>query len=150
MKQGKPARPWVIALVIVAGLAIIAGGWWNAERRAAKARETTAIAARMQAIVDEFQAGLPRQYAQGLVLDRVAFEGSNLVMTIRSTNRKASQAGPDLVQVAQAEKALMLPLCEQPDVLFLLARNVNITRRFVDGDGAEFFEITLTSADCAR
>ena len=39
---------------------------------------------------------------------------------------------------------------QQPDVLFLLARDVNITRRFVDNDGAEFFEITLTSADCAR
>jgi len=142
-----------VALVLVAGLAIIGGGWWFAEQRAAKARETVAIAARMQAIVDQFQQGLPRAYAPGLELQRVGFEGSDLVMTIRSLNRRLPADGatdPNLVQVAQAEKALMLPLCEQPDVLFLLARGVSIKRRFVDVDGKLFFEISLASADCTR
>ena len=147
---GQPAKPWVIALVLVAGLAIIGGGWWFAEQRAAKARETVAIAARMQAIVDEFQKGLPRPYAQGLELQRVEFEGSDLVTTIRSLNRRANPDDPAIGQVAQAEKALMLPLCDQPDVLFLLARGVVIKRRFVDMDGNRFFEIPLTSADCTR
>lgn len=149
--QGSPR--WVVALVLVAGLAIIGSGWWIAEQRAAKARETIAIAARMQAIVDQFQQGLPRAYAPGLELQRVAFEGSDLVMTIRSLNRRLPAEGsadPGLSQVAQAEKALMLPLCEQPDVLFLLARGVTIKRRFVDVDGKPFFEISLASADCTR
>jgi len=149
--QGSPR--WVVALVLVAGLAIIGGGWWFAEQRAAKARETVAIAARMQAIVDQFQQGLPRAYAPGLELQRVGFEGSDLVMTIRSLNRRLPADGatdPNLVQVAQAEKALMLPLCEQADVLFLLARGVSIKRRFVDVDGKLFFEISLASADCTR
>ena len=44
----------------------------------------------------------------------------------------------------------MLPLCEQADVLFLLARGVSIKRRFVDVDGKLFFEISLASADCTR
>lgn len=150
MKQGKPSPPWVIALVIVAGLAIIAGGWWNAERRAQKVRENSAFAQRVQSILDEFRQGLPREYAPGLMLDGIDFEGNNLVMTIRSTKRRADQPGPDLAQVAQAEKTLMLPLCDHPDVLFLLARDITITRRFVDATGARFFEITLTTADCAR
>lgn len=144
------ARPWVIAFVLTAGIAIIGGGWWLAENRAAKARETVAIAARMQSIVDEFQKGLPRPYAQGLELQRVAFEGSDLVMTIRSLNRRANPDDPAIGQVAQAEKALMLPLCDQPDVLFLLARGVVIKRRFVDMDDKRFFEISLASADCTR
>ena len=149
--QGSPN--WVIAFVLTAGIAIIGGGWWLAENRAAKARETVAIAARMQSIVDQFQQGLPRAYAPGLELQRVGFEGSDLVMTIRSLNRRLPADGatdPNLVQVAQAEKALMLPLCEQPDVLFLLARGVSIKRRFVDVDGKLFFEISLDSADCTR
>ncbi|KFL37310.1 hypothetical protein [Arenimonas donghaensis] len=144
---------WVIAIVLAAGIAIIGGGWWLAENRAAKARETVAIAARMQAIVDQFQQGLPRPYAPGLELQQVAFEGSDLVMTIRSLHRRRPADGttdPNLSQVAQAEKALMLPLCEQPDVLFLLARGVSIKRRFVDVDGKLFFDISLASADCTR
>ena len=147
---GQPAKPWVIALVIVAGLAIIGGGWWHAERRAAQARQTTAAAQRVQAILDEFRKDLPRAYAPGLVLQDVAFEGNDLVMTIRSLKRRADASDPGLAQVAQAEKSLMLPLCDQPDVLFLLARGVVIKRRFVDGDGGLFFEISLASADCAR
>lgn len=146
----KAGPRWLVPVVLVAGLAIIGGGWWFAEQRAAKARETVAIAARMQAIVDEFQKGLPRPYAQGLELQRVEFEGSDLVMTIRSLNRRANPEDPAIGQVAQAEKALMLPLCDQPDVLFLLARGVTIKRRFVDMDGRLFFEISLASADCTR
>tara|TARA_R110002020_G_scaffold37705_3_gene113671 strand:+ start:7878 stop:8327 length:450 start_codon:yes stop_codon:yes gene_type:complete len=146
----KAGPRWLVPVVLVAGLAIIGGGWWFAEQRAAKARETVAIAARMQAIVDEFQKGLPRPYAQGLELQRVEFEGSDLVMTIRSLNRRANPDDPAIGQVAQAEKALMLPLCDQPDVLFLLARGVAIKRRFVDMDGNRFFEISLASADCTR
>ena len=146
----KAGPRWLVPLVLVAGLAIIAGGWWLAERRAAEQRATVAIAARMQSIVDDFQKGLPRPYAQGLELQRVEFEGSDLVMTIRSLNRRANPDDPAIGQVAQAEKALMLPLCDQPDVLFLLARGVVIKRRFVDMDDKRFFEISLASADCTR
>ena len=147
---GQPAKPWVIALVLVAGLAIIAGGWWHADRRAAQVRQTTEAAQRVQAILDEFRKDLPRPYAPGLELRDVAFEGNDLVMTIRSLKRRADASDPGLGQIAQAEKSLMLPLRDQPDVLFLLARGVVIKRRFVDGDGGLFFEISLTSADCTR
>ncbi|WP_374603062.1 hypothetical protein [Arenimonas sp.] len=148
--MAKASSPrWLVAVVLAGGLAIIAAGWWNADRRAAQARES-AMAARVQAIIDEFQKGLPREYSPGLELQRVAFEGSDLVMTIRSLRRRADPSDPGLSQVAQAEKALMLPLCDQPDVLFLLARGVVIKRRFVDSEGRLFFEISLASADCAR
>ncbi|HEX5693388.1 MAG TPA: hypothetical protein VFY00_02075 [Arenimonas sp.] len=147
---GQRSSNWLVAFVLAAGIAIIGGGWWLAENRAAKTRETVAIAARMQSIVEQFQQGLPRAYAPGLELQQVAFEGSDLVMTIRSLKRRADPGDPTLAQIAQAEKALMLPLCDQPDVLFLLARGVVIKRRFVDGDGKLFFEISLASADCSR
>jgi hypothetical protein len=142
-----PGNPrWLLPTVLVAGLAIIAAGWWMAEQRTRR----NADALRIQATLDEFQAGLPREYAPGLVLERVAFEGTDLVMTIRSLTRTVPEAGSDLQQVAAAEKALMLPLCDNADVVFLLARGVGLKRRFVDHQDRVFFEISLTSADCAR
>ncbi|MDY0021643.1 hypothetical protein [Arenimonas caeni] len=137
---------WLLPTVLVAGLAIIAGGWWMAEQRSRRAAD----AGRVDEVLAEFQKGLPREYAPGLVLERVAFEGNELVMTIRSLTRTVPETGGDLQQVAAAEKALMLPLCQHGDVLFLLARGVVLKRRFVDHQDRIFFEITLTSADCAR
>ena len=141
----KKSPPWLIALVLVAGLAIIAGGWWRAEQRT---RENDA-AARVQAVLASFQQGLPREYAPGLLLERVAFEGPALVMTIRALSRSVPEAG-NTADVARAEKALMLPLCEYPDVVFLLSRGVVLKRRFVDSQDRLFFEVTLAAADCRR
>lgn len=141
---------WLLPTVLVAGLAIIAGGWWMAEQRSRQAAEAAADAGRIDQVLAEFQKGLPREYAPGLMLERVAFEGTDLVMTIRSLTRTVPETGGDLQQVAAAEKALMLPLCQHGDVLFLLARGVTLKRRFVDHQDRLFFEISLTSADCAR
>lgn len=141
----KKSPPWLLALVIVAGLAIIAGGWWLADRRA---RERDAVA-QVQAVLAQFQQGLPRDYAPGLVLESVRFEGKALVMTIRSLNRSVPESG-DMSQVALAERALMLPLCDSRDVRFLLARGVVLVRRFVDSQDRVFFETTLAGDDCAR
>ncbi|OHE81017.1 MAG: hypothetical protein A2X76_00585 [Lysobacterales bacterium GWF1_69_6] len=141
----KKSPPWLIALVLVAGLGIIAGGWWLAERRA---RENDALA-KVQAVLEGFQQGLPREYAPGLMLERVAFEGPALVMTIRALSRSVPEAG-DSSEVARAEKALMLPLCDYPDVVFLLSRGVVLKRRFIDSQDRMFFEITLAAADCRR
>lgn len=141
----KKSPPWLIALVLFAGLAIIAGGWWLAERRT---RENDALA-KVQAVLAGFQQGLPREYAPGLMLERVAFEGPSLVMTIRALSRSVPEAG-DSSQVARAEKALMLPLCDYPDVVFLLSRGVVLKRRFVDSQDRMFFEVSLAAADCGR
>ena len=140
---------WLLPTVLVAGLAIIAGGWWMAEQRSRQAAEA-ADAGRVGEVLAEFQQGLPREYAPGLMLERVAFEGPELVMTIRSLTRTVPESGANMQEVANAEKALMLPLCQHGDVLFLLARGVTLKRRFVDHQDRLFFEITLTSADCAR
>jgi len=137
---------WLLPAVLFGGLAFIALAWWNAELRTRR----NADAVRVQSALDEFQQGLPREYAPGLVLERVDFEGTDLVMTIRSLTRTVPEAGSDMQQVAAAEKALMLPLCQHADVVFLLARGVAIKRRFIDHKDRVFFEISLTSADCAR
>jgi hypothetical protein len=141
----KKSPPWLIALVLVAGLGLIAGGWWLAERRT---RENDALA-KVQAVLEGFQQGLPREYSPGLMLERVAFEGPALVMTIRALSRSVPEAG-DSSEVARAEKALMLPLCDHPDVVFLLSRGVVLKRRFIDSQDRLFFEVTLAAADCRR
>ncbi|GAB2664439.1 hypothetical protein [Arenimonas aestuarii] len=146
----KASQRWWVALAVVAGLAIIATGWWRVDQRIRAERRDSEGLRQVQAVLEEFRRGLPQQYAPGLMLEEVGFEGQNLVMTIRSLNRRAKADDPAIAQVAQAEKALMLPLCDQPDVLYLLARGVVITRRFVDAEDRRFFEISLTSADCAR
>ena len=119
------------------------------ELREAYARYSRVALAKVQAVLEGFQQGLPREYAPGLMLERVAFEGPALVMTIRALSRSVPEAG-DSSEVARAEKALMLPLCDYPDVVFLLSRGVVLKRRFIDSQDRMFFEITLAAADCRR
>jgi|GEM_PF-5498786 len=145
------ARPgWLLPLVVAAGVALIATGWWRAGQRAEVSKREAEGVREVQAVLEEFRKGLPREYAPGLRLEAVHFEGQDLVMTIRSLGRNVADAGPELQQVAQGEKALMLPLCDNGDVIYLLARGVTLKRRFVDRQDRIFFEITLASADCAR
>ncbi|GGA87388.1 hypothetical protein GCM10011521_27250 [Arenimonas soli] len=147
---GKASQRWMVALAVVAGLALLAASWWRVDQRIRAERRDSEGVREVQAVLEQFRRGLPQEYAPGLMLEEVGFEGQNLVMTIRSLKRRANPDDPLIAQVAQAEKALMLPLCDQPDVLYLLARGVVITRRFIDAENRRFFEITLTSADCAR
>lgn len=144
--ERRPMPAWRVIPLIVLGLALIAGAWWHARQRAG----LTVATARIQQVLDTFRQGLPREFAPGLVFEWVDFEGSDLVMTIRSTRRSAADPGPELEQVRLAERVQMLQLCQSDDVLYLLAQGIGIRRRFIDSEDRVFFEVRLAPSDCAR
>ena len=103
------------------------------------------------AVVAEFQRGLPRDYGNGLVLESVSLQGTQIVMLIRSTRLGLDAAARDKLRFEQArrdEKALMLPFCNNPDVRALLDRGITIRRRYLDTQGRLFFDISLAASDC--
>ena len=142
------APAWQLALVLVAGLGTIAAGWWWAERR----QQAGATDARAQALLAEFRKGLPSAYAPGLELEDVRLVDRDLVMTIRSQKRQVGDQPPgqSLAQVQRAEYALLLQLCDNTDVVYLLARGVTLRRRFIDAQDRLFFEVKVGADDCAR
>lgn len=144
-------RRILIALVIALGLGLAAAALWQRYSPEAQAQARTRLTA--ETVLAEFRKGLPRPFGEGLVTDRVDFEGQRLVFTIRSTTRLATEAARDthsLDAVRDAEQEQMLAFCDDAQLVHLLARNVVVTRRFVDQKGDRFFEVSLTSADCAR
>jgi len=104
-------------------------------------------------ILGRFNQGLPREFAPGLMLERVHFEGTNLVMILRSEKRDIEAvmrdtAAASAVRVAELEQLRLL--CGNRDVVTLLAGGASLTRRFLSRDGTHIFDVTLAPTDCAR
>lgn len=136
-----------VALLLAAGVALIFAGAWYARQWHQRASE----AVRVLEVLEAFRQDLPREFAPGLVLEQVAFEDRVLVMTLRAPKRQVGDGSEaERAAVRQAEKELMLPLCDSADVRFLLARGHRLKRRFIDAGGRVFFEIELGADDCAR
>lgn len=139
--------PWLAWLVLGVGGLVIAGAVWIYLR--APAIGPIELASR--AVVAEFQRGLPRDYGNGLVLEAVSLQGTEIVLTLRSTRIGLDDAARDKPRFEQArrdEKALMLRLCATRDVRALLNQGVTLRRRYLDTRGRLFFDITLAASDC--
>ena len=145
-----PARrslPWLAWAVLVPGAAVIAGALWIYLR----VPPIGPVELASRAVVAEFQRGLPRDYGNGLVLESVTLQGTQIVMVIRSTKLGLDAASRDKLRFEQArrdEKALMLPFCANRDVRALIDQGVTLRRRYLDTQGRLFFDITLAASDC--
>lgn len=145
-----PARrslPWLAWVVLVPGAAVIAGALWIYLR----VPPIGPVELASRAVVAEFQRGLPRDYGNGLVLESVTLQGTQIVMVIRSTKLGLDAASRDKLRFEQArrdEKALMLPFCANRDVRALIDQGVTLRRRYLDTQGRLFFDITLAASDC--
>ena len=145
-----PARrslPWLAWAVLVLGAAVIAGALWIYLR----VPPIGPVELASRAVVAEFQRGLPRDYGNGLVLESVSLQGTQIVMVIRSTRLGLDTAARDKIRFEQArrdEKALMLPFCANRDVRALIDQGVTLRRRYLDTQGRLFFDITLAASDC--
>jgi hypothetical protein len=139
--------PWLAWTVLALGGAVIAGAVWIYLRTP---RLGTLEMASLAAVA-EFQRGLPHDYGNGLMLEAVSLQGTEIVMTIRSTRLGLDVASRDRLRFEQArrdEKALMLPFCAYPEVRALLDQGITLRRRFLDTQGRLFFDITLAASDC--
>jgi hypothetical protein len=145
-------RRWiVVALLIALGLGLVAAALW--QRYSPEARQQAQTRAVADAVLAEFARDLPKPFGQGLVLEHVGFEGTQLVFVIRSSTRRVADAVRDpqsLEAVRAAEQAQMVAFCRNDDLLYLLARGMVATRRFVDSKGDRFFDVSITGAECAK
>lgn len=139
--------PWLAWAVLVLGGVVIAGAVWIYLR----VPPVGPIELASRAVVAEFQRGLPHDYGNGLVLESVALQGTEIVMVIRSTQVGLDAASRDKLRFEQArrdEKALMLPFCANRDVRALINQGITLRRRYLDTQGRLFFDITLAASDC--
>lgn len=139
--------PWLAWLLLGLGGAVIAGAVWIYLR----VPKIGPVEVASLAVVAEFQRGLPRDYGNGLVLESVSLQGTEIVMVIRSTRVGLDAAARDKLRFEQArrdEKALMLPFCANRDVRALIDQGITLRRRYLDTQGRLFFDITLAASDC--
>ncbi|WP_433852620.1 hypothetical protein [Stenotrophomonas nitritireducens] len=101
--------------------------------------------------VEEIGARLPRPYRDGLVIESVHRHGDDLVLVIRSPDitLAMAEARPEVFDALRDdEQAAMHELCADASLAPLHAAGGGMRRRFVDADGAVFFEATLKASDC--
>jgi len=95
---------------------------------------------------------LPTPYRDGLVIESVHRHGDDLVLVIRSPDitRAMAKARPEVFDALRAdEQAAMHELCGEASLVPVYAAGGGMRRRFVDADGAVFFEATLKASDCS-
>lgn len=94
---------------------------------------------------------LPAPYRDGLIVDSVHRHGGDLVLVIRFPDASVAmaKAKPELfAALQQDEQQAMSELCDVAALAPVLAAGGGLRRRFIDADGALFFEVTLKAADC--
>jgi hypothetical protein len=147
-----PARTGLALGLIGCGLAIIVTLVWLAYRTpapvAAPVDPVHAIAAEL---VRELEDDLPRDYGDGLVLERIGVEGRTIVMIMRSQGMTLEAAARDparFASVRQEEAARLLTFCGNPEFRMVLDEGVVITRRFQDRKDQRFFDVSVAAGDC--
>ncbi|RNF82251.1 hypothetical protein [Montanilutibacter psychrotolerans] len=94
---------------------------------------------------------LPTPYRDGLVVDAAKVEGNDLVFVIRNPDITVAKARgkKDVLDALQRdEQDAISELCRHDDLAAVLKNGGGVRRRFVDGSGQSFFEVTLQPAQC--
>ncbi|MCL7714528.1 hypothetical protein [Stenotrophomonas mori] len=104
-----------------------------------------------QAAVAALGDTLPMPYRDGLVVESARSEGRDVVLSIRFPEATVAmaEAKPMLFQaLREDEQAAMRELCGLAVLEPVLATGGGVRRRFIDADGAPFFETRLAPDDC--
>ncbi|MGH8054988.1 MAG: hypothetical protein ACREP4_13825 [Stenotrophomonas sp.] len=94
---------------------------------------------------------LPAPYRDGLIIDSVHRHGDDLVQMIRSPDATVdmAKAKPELFeQLRVDEDNAITELCADKVLLPVYEAGGGVRRRFIDANGAVFFEVTLKSSHC--
>ncbi|SBV36898.1 hypothetical protein STPYR_11828 [uncultured Stenotrophomonas sp.] len=94
---------------------------------------------------------LPAPYRDGLIVDAVHRHGGDLVFVIRSPDATVAmaKAKPDVFAALQRDEAdAIAELCADAALAPVHAAGGGVRRRFIDANGAQFFEVALKASDC--
>lgn len=94
---------------------------------------------------------LPAPYRDGLIIDSVHRHGDDLVQMIRSPDATVAmaKAKPDVFDALRRdEDEAITELCADPTLAPVYAAGGGVRRRFIDANGAVFFEVALKSSHC--
>ena len=94
---------------------------------------------------------LPAPYRDGLVTESVHRHGDDLVVVIRFPDATVAmaKAKPDVFSaLRQDEQEAIREVCGEPLLAPVYAAGGGVRRRFVDANGAVFFEVALSASDC--
>lgn len=101
--------------------------------------------------IDTLGKQLPAPYRDGLVVDSVHRNGSELVFVIRFPEASVdmAKAKPELFEALRRdEDEAITELCAEPALAPVYAAGGSVHRRFVDAKGATFFEVELQPSHC--
>ena len=94
---------------------------------------------------------LPAQYRDGLIIDSAHRHADDIVFMVRSPDASVAiaKAKPELFEALRRDEAeAIVQLCAEPAMKPVYAAGGGARRRFVDANGAVFFEVTLKASDC--
>ncbi|MNN46709.1 hypothetical protein D3C81_1611010 [compost metagenome] len=94
---------------------------------------------------------LPTPYRDGLIIDSVHRHGDDLVQMIRSPDATVAmaKAKPEVFDALRRdEDEAITELCADPTLTPVYAAGGGVRRRFIDANGAVFFEVALKSSHC--
>ncbi|MGN0857730.1 MAG: hypothetical protein ACI4NW_00915 [Stenotrophomonas sp.] len=104
-----------------------------------------------EAAIAASNAKLPAPYRDGLVTERAYAGGADLVLDIRFAEARVAdlETKPHLRDALLADETeAMIELCTDAALKPYLAAGGVVRRRFIDADGALFFEATLPANSC--
>ena len=94
---------------------------------------------------------LPTPYRDGLVTDSVHRHGDDIVFMVRFPDATVAmaKAKPQVFDALRRdEDEAITELCDEPALAPVYAAGGGVRRRFVDANGATFFEVTLKASHC--
>lgn len=111
----------------------------------------SALRAAQQQVMAQMQEQLPAPYREGLVIDSMHRHGDDLVQVIRFPDATVAmaKAKPDVFASLRRDEAeFIVQLCQDTTLQPIYANGGGVRRRFIDANGAVFFEVTLVSSQC--
>lgn len=94
---------------------------------------------------------LPAPYRDGLVIDSVHRHGNDLVQVIRFPDASVdmAKAKPEIFEALRVdEDNAITELCADKALLPVYEAGGGVRRRFIDANGAVFFEVALKASHC--
>lgn len=104
-----------------------------------------------QTAIDAANAKLPAPYRDGLVTEKAYAGGMDLVLDVRFAEARVAdlEAKPHLRDALRSDETeAMVELCDDPALKPYLQAGGRIVRRFIDADGALFFDAPFDGKHC--
>ena len=101
-------------------------------------------------MADRLNQSMPKPYVDGLVMESVHAVGNALVTEIRIPDVRVNQFDAEKIPLIQKQETgdLVQAACTTPELRALMHGHFQISRRFVDQDRRQIFELAVSEANC--